>query len=152
MELADIVEAEACVARNEELVSDLGQPTLTWAARQHRATLHVLRGDAEAERAMAASKELAPDGLGEFLNGAQRWTLRLARSKRSIRTPLPTGQRRRYGSGIEQIWTCWRRSCSRSAGWGRRGLSMKRRTTPVPSRIRSVAAANAASMGNSDGR
>jgi DNA-binding SARP family transcriptional activator/class 3 adenylate cyclase/DNA polymerase III delta prime subunit len=81
MELADVVEAEACVARNEELVSDLGQPTLTWAARQHRATLHVLRADAEAEGAMAASKELAPDGLGEFFNAAQRYPLRLAQGR-----------------------------------------------------------------------
>jgi DNA-binding SARP family transcriptional activator/class 3 adenylate cyclase len=81
MELADVVEAEACVARNEELVSDLGQPTLTWAARQHRATLRVLRCDPEAEAALAASKELAPVGWEEFFNKAQQYGWYLAQGR-----------------------------------------------------------------------
>jgi DNA-binding SARP family transcriptional activator/DNA polymerase III delta prime subunit len=78
MELADVAEAESCVSRNEELVPDLGQRTLTWAARQHRATLLVLRGDAQAEAAVDGSAELAPAGLGWFFSAAHRYALRLA--------------------------------------------------------------------------
>ena len=78
MELADVDEAELCVARNEELVPDLGQRTLTWAARQHRATLLVLRGDAQAEAAVEISREVAPSGLEEFFSAAHRYALRLA--------------------------------------------------------------------------
>ncbi len=81
MELADVAEAESCVARNEELVEDLGQRTLTWAARQHRATLLVLRGDARAEAAVDASREFAPTGLEEFFSAALRYALQLAQGR-----------------------------------------------------------------------
>jgi hypothetical protein len=57
MELADVAEAERCLARNQELVPDLGQATLTWAAMHHDATLRVLHGDAGAEGAIRAAHE-----------------------------------------------------------------------------------------------
>lgn len=88
MELADVAEAEACVARNEELVEDLGQRTLTWAARQHRATLLVLRGDPRAEAAVDASREVAPTGLEEFFSAAHRYALRLAQGRLAELTRL----------------------------------------------------------------
>jgi hypothetical protein len=59
MELADMPEAERALARNREIVGDLGQPTLTWATIHHDATLLILRGDAEAEAAIAAAHEFA---------------------------------------------------------------------------------------------
>src|SRR5260370_7771727 len=59
MELADMPEAERAFARNREIVGDLGQPTLTWATIHHHATLLILRGDAEAEAAIAAAHEFA---------------------------------------------------------------------------------------------
>jgi hypothetical protein len=57
MELADVAEAERCVARNHALVADLGQPALTWAAMHHHATLRVLHGDADAEAAVISAYE-----------------------------------------------------------------------------------------------
>ncbi|MGH9008861.1 MAG: ATP-binding protein, partial [Acidimicrobiia bacterium] len=78
MELADVTEAERCVAANGELVRDLGQPIMTWAVRQHQATVHVLHGDTEAEEAIAAARELAPVGLEEFFSSANKYALRLA--------------------------------------------------------------------------
>ena len=60
MELADVAEAERCVARNQVLVRDLGQPMLTWAAMHHQATLCIFRGDGDADAAILAAYELAP--------------------------------------------------------------------------------------------
>jgi class 3 adenylate cyclase len=57
MELADVAEAERCLARYQALVADLGQPALTWAAMHHHATLRVLHGDADAEAAINAAHE-----------------------------------------------------------------------------------------------
>ena len=48
IELADVAEAERCVARNQAVVPDLGQPALTWATLHHDATLRVLRDEAGA--------------------------------------------------------------------------------------------------------
>ena len=60
MELADVAEAERCVARNRALVTDLGQPMLTWAALHHQATLHVLHCETDADAAVGAASEIAP--------------------------------------------------------------------------------------------
>lgn len=60
MELADVAEAERCVARNRALVADLGQPILTWAALHHQATLQVLHCDTAADAAIDAAREIAP--------------------------------------------------------------------------------------------
>ncbi len=57
MELADVAEAERCLARNQSLVIDLGQPALTWATMHHHATLRVLHGDSDAEAAIIAAHE-----------------------------------------------------------------------------------------------
>jgi DNA-binding SARP family transcriptional activator/DNA polymerase III delta prime subunit len=82
MELADVAEAERCLARNQALVVDLGQPALTWAAMHHDATLRALHGDAGAEAAIAASHEF---GAGirpldiAFFSMAHRYPLRLER-------------------------------------------------------------------------
>ncbi|MDQ1508025.1 MAG: hypothetical protein QOD57_5752, partial [Actinomycetota bacterium] len=57
MELADVAEAERCLARNQGLVLDLGQPELTWATLHHHATLRVLHGDADAEAAIIAAHD-----------------------------------------------------------------------------------------------
>ena len=57
MELADVAEAERCLARNQALVADLGQPALTWATMHHHATLRILHGDADAEAAITAAHE-----------------------------------------------------------------------------------------------
>jgi len=78
MELADVDEAERCVARNRELVADLGQPILTWAVLHHQATLQVVRCDADAEAAVASASEWAPVGLGGFFGTAHTYPLRLA--------------------------------------------------------------------------
>jgi DNA-binding SARP family transcriptional activator/class 3 adenylate cyclase len=70
MELADVAEAERCVTANRELVADLGQPMLTWAALHHHATLCVLHGHPDAETAVTAAGDLAPAPLkGMFTNG-----------------------------------------------------------------------------------
>jgi class 3 adenylate cyclase/tetratricopeptide (TPR) repeat protein len=75
MELADVAEAEHCLARNRALVADLGQPALTWAAMHHHATLCVLHGDPDAEQAIIAAREFGvsigqPD-VGLFSMGQQ---------------------------------------------------------------------------------
>ena len=80
MELADVAEAERCLARNQALVADLGQPALTWAAMHHHATLRVLRGDADAEAAINAAHEVGAAALGAtiaFLSGGHRLSLYL---------------------------------------------------------------------------
>ena len=58
MELADVAEAERCLARNQALVADLGQPALTWAALHHDATLACFTCDPDAEAAITAAYEL----------------------------------------------------------------------------------------------
>jgi len=78
MELADVVEAEQSLLRNEKLVADLGQPTLTWATLHHRATLRILRDEAEAETAINAAEEFGA-GAGrtgiDLLSMSQRLML-----------------------------------------------------------------------------
>lgn len=80
MELADVIEAERCLARNRAIVADLGQPFLTWAAMLHDAALRVLKGDADAETAIIAAEELGvANGQADvaFFSQAQRWSLYL---------------------------------------------------------------------------
>jgi tetratricopeptide (TPR) repeat protein len=80
MELADVAEAERCLARYQALVADLGQPALTWATMHHHATLRVLRGDADAEAAINAAHEVGAAALGAtiaFLSGGHRLSLYL---------------------------------------------------------------------------
>jgi DNA-binding SARP family transcriptional activator len=84
MELAEVAEAERCVAKNRELVIDLGQPMLTWAAMHHEATLRVLHGDAEAETAIMAARDLAPTGMQEFFAAAHGFVLNLERGRAGV--------------------------------------------------------------------
>ena len=55
MERADVAEAELSLARNRELVAELGQPTLTWATLHHHATLRLLHDDDDALAAVEAA-------------------------------------------------------------------------------------------------
>jgi len=76
MELADVAEAERCLARNQVLIADLGQPDLTWATLHHHAALRVLHGDTGAEAANVAAHELGTTiGQPEIFSMAQRFTL-----------------------------------------------------------------------------
>ena len=78
MELADVAEAERCLARNRGLVPELGQPTLNWATLHHDATLRVLRGDADAETAINAAHDLGLNAFGmdiAFFSVGQRFSL-----------------------------------------------------------------------------
>lgn len=81
MELADVAEAERSLARNRALVAELGQPTLTWAARHHHATLRALHLDADVEAAVAAARELAPAGLQDLFANLQRYALGLEQGR-----------------------------------------------------------------------
>jgi class 3 adenylate cyclase len=63
MELADVAEAERCLARNQVLVADLGQPDLTWGIMHHQAALRVLHGDADAEATLIAAREFGATHL-----------------------------------------------------------------------------------------
>jgi hypothetical protein len=63
LEMADVVEAERAVVRNAALITELGQPGLTWAVRHHQTTLLILRHDPAAEVAMVESAELSA-GIG----------------------------------------------------------------------------------------
>ena len=58
MELADVAEAERCLARNQALVADLGQPILSWATVHHHATLRVLHSEVDAEEAILAAYDV----------------------------------------------------------------------------------------------
>jgi hypothetical protein len=60
MEMADVDEAERSLARNQALVADLGQASLTWAMLHHQATLQILRCEHDAEAAVEAAA-----GFGE---------------------------------------------------------------------------------------
>ena len=60
MEVAQVPEAERCVAQNRALVADLGQPMLTWAALHHQAALSVLHCDLDTDKAILAAREFAP--------------------------------------------------------------------------------------------
>jgi class 3 adenylate cyclase len=58
MELADVEEANHCLAANEALVTDLGQPALAWPVLVQRAGLLLLRGEiAAADEALLAAYE-----------------------------------------------------------------------------------------------
>ncbi|HEV3364836.1 MAG TPA: AAA family ATPase [Acidimicrobiia bacterium] len=65
MELADVEEAERSLARNERLVVELGQPSLTWATMHHRAALMALRGEAGAEAAIHAAYDFGLTTIGQ---------------------------------------------------------------------------------------
>jgi class 3 adenylate cyclase len=66
LELADVPEAERCLAENRMLVADLGQPGLTWNTMHHHCTLRVLRRDADAEAAVIAAREFGKTGQEVF--------------------------------------------------------------------------------------
>ena len=72
MELGDVKEAERSLARNQEVVRDLGQPALTWATMHHRATLLILRGDPEGEGAAEAAYEFGAKA-GRTFGGSFRF-------------------------------------------------------------------------------
>jgi class 3 adenylate cyclase len=81
MELADLAEVERCLARNQNVVTDLGQPALTWSVMNQHAGLTLLRGDlATAEAEIFAAYEHAmvtgqPDAPIFFM--CQHFLLRL---------------------------------------------------------------------------
>jgi class 3 adenylate cyclase/tetratricopeptide (TPR) repeat protein len=76
LELADVAEAERCLARNESLVADLGQPVLAWATMHHRATLRILHDEPDAEAAANKAREFgASIGQPEIFSMAHRSTL-----------------------------------------------------------------------------
>ena len=79
MELTDVAEAERSLARNRELVAELGQPTLTWVALHHHATLRLLREEIDAEAAMEAAYEFGVSArrpsIGVFKLAQQYWLL-----------------------------------------------------------------------------
>jgi hypothetical protein len=76
MELADVAEAERCLARNRELVADLGQPGLAWTVMHHHATLCVLHADAAAEAAVVAACEFGKNiGQQQIFSIAHRFGL-----------------------------------------------------------------------------
>ena len=80
IELADVAEAERCVARNQTMVRHLGQPALTWAALHHHATLSVLHDEAGAEVAVDAAHNAGTSTWGAAvgtLSLAHRLSLRL---------------------------------------------------------------------------
>jgi tetratricopeptide (TPR) repeat protein len=84
MELADVAEAERCLARNQALVTDLGQPILSWATFHHHATLRVLRSEADAEAAILAAYEFGVSaGRPEIglLSASQRFPLYLEQGR-----------------------------------------------------------------------
>jgi hypothetical protein len=64
MELADVTEAERSLARNRQLVVDLGQPALLWATMHHDATLRALRDEPDAEAAIIAATNLGETVIG----------------------------------------------------------------------------------------
>jgi len=78
MERADVPEAERSLARNESLVAELGQPTLTWATLHHRAAASLLHGEAGAQTAIDAARECGESahrpGI-EILAGAEQFWL-----------------------------------------------------------------------------
>lgn len=56
MEVADIAEAVRCLAKNQAIVADLGQPTLAWSVMLQHAGLVLLRGNiTAAEREIHAA-------------------------------------------------------------------------------------------------
>jgi DNA-binding SARP family transcriptional activator len=83
MELADVTEAQRCLARNQALVVDLGQPALTWATMHHRATLSVLRGDPDTEVTINAAQELGATARPDIgiLAWSQRFSLYLEQGR-----------------------------------------------------------------------
>jgi class 3 adenylate cyclase len=80
IEMADVAEAERCLARNQMVVRHLGQPALTWAALHHHATLCVLHDEADAEAAVDAAHNAGTSTWGAAvgtLSLAHRLALRL---------------------------------------------------------------------------
>ena len=76
LELADVAEAERCLAANQALVTDLGQPALTWATMHHDATLRILRRDPSAAAAITTASDFgAPIGMPAIWPICQRFTL-----------------------------------------------------------------------------
>jgi hypothetical protein len=78
MELADAAEAERCLARNQAVVADLGEPALAWPVMLQHASLVLLRGDitaaetevvAACEHGVASGQHDAPT----FSLGQQFW-------------------------------------------------------------------------------
>ena len=80
MERADLAEAELSLARNQELVAELGQPTLTWATLHHHATLRLLHDDADAQAAMEAAYQFGVSArrpsIGVFKLSQEVWFFR----------------------------------------------------------------------------
>ena len=80
IELADVAEAERCVAKNQAVVPHLGQPALTWAMLHHDATLRVLRDEPDALTAVDAAHHAGASTWGPAINAmslAHRLALRL---------------------------------------------------------------------------
>ncbi len=80
IESADVAEAERCVARNQAVVPDLGQPALTWATLHHEATLRVLRDEPGAPAAVDAAHNAGTSTWGQAIatmSLAHRLALRL---------------------------------------------------------------------------
>jgi class 3 adenylate cyclase len=80
IELADVAEAERCVARRQTVVPQLGQPALTWATLHHDATLRVLRDETDAEAAVDAAHNAGISTWGAaigVMSLAHRLALRL---------------------------------------------------------------------------
>jgi class 3 adenylate cyclase len=80
IELADVAEAERCVARRQTVVPHLGQPALTWATLHHHATLRVLRDEPDAEAAVDAAHNAGMSTWGAaigVMSLAHRVALRL---------------------------------------------------------------------------
>jgi hypothetical protein len=80
IESADVAEAERCVARNQAVIPDLGQPALTWATLHHEATLRVLRDEPGAPAAVDAAHNAGTSTWGQAIatmSLAHRLALRL---------------------------------------------------------------------------
>ncbi len=79
IELADTAEAERCLAANQVLVADLGQPALTWPVRLQQAGMSMLRGKlptAEEESLAAYETGMASGQPDAFIfRFAQRYQL-----------------------------------------------------------------------------
>ncbi|HEV8624964.1 MAG TPA: hypothetical protein VG034_10955, partial [Acidimicrobiia bacterium] len=116
MELADLAEVERCLATNQTLVTDLGQPALTWSVMVQHAGLTLLRGDlaiAEAEIFAAYEHAMAtgqPDAAIFFL--AQHFLLRhdqgrLPEIEETIRQVVERtgspGVKAVYGNGLTEM-------------------------------------------------
>jgi tetratricopeptide (TPR) repeat protein len=79
IELADMAQAERCLAANQALVADLGQPALTWPVRLQQAGLSLLRGELHAaeEQSLAACETGMASGQPDapIFRFAQRYSI-----------------------------------------------------------------------------